>query len=72
MTGRPRGRRQWLTVAEFSAVTGTPPQTVREQLRGGRLPGRDLNAHTGKRARWRIPASEARRVLDKTRQRRET
>ena len=51
--------RRTLTVAEYAAATGVPAQTAREQLRKGRLRGRDLNAGTGKRSRWRIPASEA-------------
>lgn len=71
-TGALRGRRL-LTVAEYAAATGIPEQTVRDQLRGGRLRGRDLNRRTGKRARWRIPAGEARRALQRQPdQRRET
>ena len=60
MMARLRGRRL-LTVAEFARETGVPAQTVRDWLRSGRLRGRDLNAGTGKRARWRVFASEAER-----------
>ncbi len=62
MMARLRGRRL-LTVAEFARETGVPAQTVRDWLRSGRLRGRDLNAGTGKRARWRVFASEADRYL---------
>ena len=57
---RLRGRRL-LSVAEFARETGVPAQTVRDWLRSGRLRGRDLNAGTGKRARWRVLASEVER-----------
>lgn len=60
LSGRLRTRRL-LTVAEYAALTGTPEQTVREQLREGRLRGRDLNAGSGTRGRWRVFASEVER-----------
>lgn len=51
-----------LTVAEYCAATGAKPAAVRRALREGRLRGVDLNAGTGKRPRWRVMASELRRV----------
>jgi|GEM_PF-1738004 len=56
-------RRRLLTVAEYARATGIPEQTVREQLREGRLRGRNLNAdRPGRvRARWRVFASEVAR-----------
>lgn len=60
LSGRLRGRRL-LTVAEYAALTGVAEQTVREQLREGRLRGRDLNRGAGHRARWRVFASEVAR-----------
>ncbi len=64
MNSRLRNRRL-LSVAEYAALTGTPEQTVRAQLREGRLRGRNLNAdRPGRvRARWRVFASEADRYL---------
>lgn len=63
MSARLTGRRL-LTVAGFAAATGIPAQTVREQLRAGRLRGRDLNAGKGGRvrARWSVLASEVARL----------
>ena len=60
MSARLAGRRL-LTVAEFCAAAGVPAQTARAWLREGRLRGRDLNAGYGKRARWRVFASEVER-----------
>jgi len=60
MNSRLRNRRL-LTVAEYARATGIPEQTVREQLREGRLRGRDLNAGSGTRGRWRVFASEVER-----------
>jgi len=62
MNSRLRNRRL-LTVAEYARATGIPEQTVREQLREGRLRGRNLNAdRPGRvRARWRVFASEVAR-----------
>ncbi len=60
MNSRLRSRRL-LTVREYAEATGIPEQTVRAQLREGRLRGRDLNAGYGKRARWRVFASEVER-----------
>lgn len=51
-----RGRRRnLLTVAEFCAVTGDKPDTVRRRLARGDLLGRKIGS------RWRVFASEARK-----------
>jgi excisionase family DNA binding protein len=49
-------RRLWLTVAEYSSLTGVPPQTVRRQLREGKLRSRKVGKGRGI---WRVLASEA-------------
>lgn len=43
-------RRTLLTVPEFCAATGAKPNTVRKQLREGRLPGRKTKSG------WRVAA----------------
>jgi excisionase family DNA binding protein len=45
-------RRIWLTVEEWCEVTGAKPNTVRRQLREGRLSGRKTKSG------WRVLASE--------------
>lgn len=47
-------KRRLLTVAEYAAATGTPEQTVRDQLRSGRLSGKKYGG------RWRVNASQVR------------
>jgi hypothetical protein len=61
MTPLLRSRRVWLRPAEFCEATGWGAPRTYRALREGRLHGRDLNAGTGKRARWRVFASEAER-----------
>jgi excisionase family DNA binding protein len=51
---------QFLTVAEAAALLRVESQTVRRWLRGGRLRGVSLGS---RRAGWRIPRSEVRRIL---------
>lgn len=59
--GPTQAHRATRAVKADARETGVPAQTVRDWLRSGRLRGRDLNAGTGKRARWRVFASEAER-----------
>lgn len=44
-------RRRWLKVAEYAREANVSPQTVRDQLRTGRLQGRKF------KGRWRVRAS---------------
>lgn len=57
--------RHTLTVAEYAALTGAKPTTVRARIRRGQLTARDLNAGTGRRPRWRIPVRELKRAEEK-------
>ena len=60
MTPRLRGdtdRRQY-RVSEAAALTGLTPGAIRKRIRTGAVAARDLNAGTGKRPNWRIPARE--------------
>lgn len=51
-----RGRKRLLlTVSEYAEATGAKPNTVRRQLREGRLRGRRTKSG------WRVLASELRR-----------
>ena len=43
--------RRWLKVAEYAREANVSPQTVRDQLRTGRLQGRKF------KGRWRVRAS---------------
>ncbi len=43
--------RRWLKVAEYAREANLSPQTVRDQLRTGRLQGRKF------KGRWRVAAS---------------
>jgi excisionase family DNA binding protein len=51
--------RLWLTVAEYSSLTGVPAQTVRRQLREGKLRSRKVGKGRGA---WRVLAREAESV----------
>lgn len=61
MTGQLHGRKT-LSVAEWCAITGELPNTVRKRIRRGEIAARDLSAGTGKKPRYRIPARELRRI----------
>jgi len=50
---------RWLTVAQAAALVQVHPETLREWLRAGRLPGTLLN----RRAGWRIRAGDVERLL---------
>ncbi len=50
---------RWLTVAQAAEVIQVHPETVREWLREGRLPGTLLS----RRAGWRIRARDVERLL---------
>lgn len=58
MNARLLGKRLWVSVGEYSALTGTPKQTVRRQLREGRLRGRKVGKRRGS---WQVLAREAER-----------
>lgn len=60
MTPRLRGKRHRYTVAEFAALADAKPATVRSAIRSRRIQATDLNAGTGKRPNYRIPARELR------------
>jgi len=47
-------------VREWAEREGALPNTVRVWVRLGKVKARDLNAGTGKRPRYRIPASQHR------------
>jgi DNA-directed RNA polymerase specialized sigma24 family protein len=47
--------KRYLSVAEYAALKGLKPDTVRWRLEHGRLRGRK----NGKGSRWQIPAGEA-------------
>jgi excisionase family DNA binding protein len=51
-----RRGRLWLSVAEYSERTGLPVQTVRRQLREGKLHARKVGKGRGT---WRVLAREA-------------
>jgi len=53
---------RWLTVAQAAARVQVHPETLREWLRAGRLPGTLLN----RRAGWRIRARDVERPLAQT------
>ncbi len=50
---------RWLTVAQAAELVQVHPETVREWLREGRLPGTLLS----RRAGWRIRARDVERLL---------
>jgi hypothetical protein len=51
--------RLWLSVPEYSACTGVPEQTVRRQLRDGKLHARKVGNGRGT---WQVLAREAEEV----------
>lgn len=53
------GQDRWLTVAQVAAMVQVHPETIREWLRAGRLPGTLLS----RRAGWRIRQRDAERLL---------
>ena len=55
------GRRQF-TVAEAARLLGWRPNTMHRAIREGRVRARDLNAGTGRRPRYRLAASEVKRL----------
>jgi hypothetical protein len=63
VSARLRRRRNLLTVLEFCQETGDKPDTVRDWIHRGLVEAIDLNAGTGKRPRWRIPARELQKRL---------
>ncbi len=50
---------RWLTVAQAAELVQVHPETIREWLREGRLPGTLLS----RRAGWRIRARDVERLL---------
>lgn len=56
-------RRNLLTVNDFTRESGDKPDSVRDWIHRGLIEAVDLNAGTGKRPRWRIPARELRKRL---------
>jgi len=52
-------RERWLTVAQAAELVQVHPETLREWLRAGRVPGTLLN----RRAGWRIRAGDVERLL---------
>jgi len=59
MSGRLTGR-VWLWPREAADLLGVSQYSVRRWLRDGTLPGRDLNAGTGRGPRWQVLASAVR------------
>jgi excisionase family DNA binding protein len=63
MSAQLLGRRLWLSVPEYSARTGVPEQTVRRQLREGKLHARKVGNGRG---HWQVLAREAKGVNNGT------
>jgi len=57
---------RWYTVPEVADLVGTSPEMVRRWLREGRLDGVRLG---GRKAGWRIAASDVIRMLARRRHR---